>query len=133
MSGIPASGWGLLIAAGTTAALHFGVALLMRRSWAKKPIAWLYSALAALICGLLDLRHFSWSQIKGFLKSAGRRVVGHSVLGLLFRKLGYKGITHIIYSLRPKRFSNNRAAEVTIGLTDIALFALFLGLYSLRW
>nr|MDO8043372.1 hypothetical protein [Candidatus Baldrarchaeota archaeon] len=44
----------------TTAALHFGVALLMRRSWAKKPIAWLYSALAALICGLLDLRHFSW-------------------------------------------------------------------------
>nr|MDO8043371.1 hypothetical protein [Candidatus Baldrarchaeota archaeon] len=52
---------------------------------------------------------------------------------MLFRKLGYKGITHIIYSLRPKRFSNNRAAEVTIGLTDIALFALFLGLYSLRW
>ena len=60
-------------------------------------------------------------------------MVGHSVLGLLFRKLGYKGITHIIYSLRPKRFSNHRAAEVTIGLTDIVLFALFLGFYSLRW
>jgi len=132
MSGIPASGTGLLIAAGITAGVHGFVAWYMR-SRAKKPIAWLYSAFAALICGLLDLRHFSWSQIKGFLKSAGRRVVGHSVLGLLFRKLGYKGITHIIYSLRPKRFSNNRAAEVTIGLTDVVLFAVFLGFYSLRW
>ena len=132
MSGIPASGTGLLAAALITAGVHGFVAWYMR-SRAKKPIAWLYSALAALICGLLDLRHFSWSQIKGFLKSAGRRVVGHSVLGLLFRKLGYKGITHIIYSLRPKRFSNHRAAEVTVGLTDVALFAVFLGFYSLRW
>ena len=32
-----------------------------------------------------------------------------------------------------KGFSNNRAAEVTIGLTDVVLFAVFLGFYLKRW